>query len=260
MSQSLIKLQTPEEKELESKRSELSALSEQLAEVELQFEELKFSLLNFQRRYFQEVGRKYVELDELRAQIAEFIGKNKPYDDEARTSAKQARDQADTASKEYESFKSQDPSAADYKPPSNECKKLYRRIASIIHPDKATDDAKRELGTKLMKELNAAYKMRDMVEMENILACWQGESRVLSSDGIKAELKRINRAVAQLCGRIIKVKQEIEDQMESELHSLMITVHNADAEGRNLLSEMVVRLDRQIAETKRELNILKKNK
>ncbi len=259
MSKSLIKRQTPEEKELESKRSELTALSERLAKAELQLEDLKTSLIQFQRRYFQEVGRKYVELDKLRAQIAEAIARNKPDDTEARESAKQARDQADTSSKEYESFDKKDQPAADYEPPSDECRKLYRRVASIIHPDKTVDEASKAIRTKLMKDLNAAYKMRDMVEMENILAGWQGESSVMSRDGIKAELQRIIRAIDQVCGRIIKVKKEIEDMMESELHSLMIAVHNADVEGKNILSEIAAGIDSQIDEIKWELDTLRKS-
>jgi len=70
---SLTKRLSPKEQELQAKRTELTTLSEQLAEAELQFEELKSSLSTFQRRYFQEVGRKYIELDDLRAQIAEAV-------------------------------------------------------------------------------------------------------------------------------------------------------------------------------------------
>jgi len=52
---SLTKRQSPEELELESKRSVMSILSETIADAELQFEELKASLASFQRRYFREV-------------------------------------------------------------------------------------------------------------------------------------------------------------------------------------------------------------
>lgn len=258
LTQSLMKRQTPEEKELESKRGELTALSEQLAEAELQLEELKVSLLRFQRRYFQEVGRKYVELDDIKAQIAEAIARNKPDDAEAKVKAKQARDQANAGSKEYESFEKQDKPSSDEKPPSDECKKLYRRIAAIIHPDKATDDTKRELGTRLMKELNDAYAKRDIARMERILAEWEESPEAICGEGTGAELVRIIRAIAQVRRRIADVERAVAETIAGELHSLMIAVHNADAEGRNILSEMAKRLDRQIAKATSELDSLRK--
>jgi len=186
--QSLTKRQSPEDLELEAKRSELSALSDRLAESELQFAELKLSLASFQRRYFHEVGSKYIELDDLRAQIAETLAKKKPDEVEAEVKAKEARQQAEASSREYESFAKDSQKEADYEPPSDECKKLYRRIASIIHPDKALDDAKRELGTRLMKDLNDAYAKRDMKRMERILAEWEESPDAVSGEGTGAEL------------------------------------------------------------------------
>ena len=78
----LIKHLSPEDRELETKLLELAGLDSQLAGKELQFEELKLSLAAFQRRYFQEVGRKYIELDEVRAEIAEANASERPYNPE----------------------------------------------------------------------------------------------------------------------------------------------------------------------------------
>ena len=52
MSEELIRVGSPEEEELSAKKSELSFLSELLAEKELEFEELKLSVARFQHRYF----------------------------------------------------------------------------------------------------------------------------------------------------------------------------------------------------------------
>lgn len=256
MSQSLTKRRSPEEVELEAKRVELTTLSETLADAELQFEELKASLASFQRRYFHEVGAKYIELDDLKAQIAEALARRKPDEVEAEVKAKQARQQAEASSKEYESFANESRKEADYEPPSDECKKLYRRIASIIHPDKALDDAKRELGTRLMKDLNEAYAKRDMKRMERILAEWEESPDAVSGEGTGAELIRVIRAIAQVRRRITEVESAIEEKMSSELHSLLTAVHKADAEGRNILSELAEKLERQIGAARKELAVL----
>jgi len=250
------KRQSPEELELDAKRSELTALSESLADAELQFEELKASLASFQRRYFHEVGRKYIELDELKARIAEALARKRPNEAEAEVKAKQARQQAEASSKEYESFAKDSQKEADYEPPSDECKRLYRRIASIIHPDKALDDAKRELGTRLMKDLNEAYAKRDMKRMERILAEWEESPDAVSGEGTGAELIRVIRAIAQVRRRIAEVESATTETMSGELHSLMMAVHKADAEGRNILSELAARVERQIGAAKAELTAL----
>lgn len=84
----------------------------------------------------------------------------------------------------------------DAEAPSDECEALYRKIAMLIHPDRATDDAKRELGTRLMKDLNADYAKRDMKRIERILAEWEESPDAVSGEGTGVELIRVIRAIA----------------------------------------------------------------
>jgi len=96
MKNDLTKANMPEEAELAKKKVELDGLSQVLAEKELNIEELKLAVRRFQHRYFSEVGRKYVELDELQAQVAQLKARQDPQNHElkqqAATSKKQARD------------------------------------------------------------------------------------------------------------------------------------------------------------------------
>ena len=78
--ENLDKLITPEEAELFSKKTELEQNSAILAEMELDLEDLRLSLARFQHRYFNEIGKKYVQLDDLRAQIAEHRALHTPQD------------------------------------------------------------------------------------------------------------------------------------------------------------------------------------
>ena len=75
MKHDLMKLTTPEEEELLAKKTELESLSEVLAEKELDLEDIRLAVARFQHRYFAEIGKKYVQLDELRALIAGTAGK-----------------------------------------------------------------------------------------------------------------------------------------------------------------------------------------
>src|ERR1700675_3869392 len=80
----------PEEQELARKRDEQAALESELAERELRAANLRAELGAFERRYLHEVGLRYAELDELKAQIAERAAKNQPGADRPQQVARQA--------------------------------------------------------------------------------------------------------------------------------------------------------------------------
>ncbi len=63
MSTDLTRKQTPEERELESKRAQLAVLEAELAQHELDLATLKAELQTFEARYLREVGVLYAELD-----------------------------------------------------------------------------------------------------------------------------------------------------------------------------------------------------
>ena len=71
MNKDLTRRQTPEERELENKRAQLTILEAELAQHELDLTTLKAELTIFETRYLCEVGVLYAELDEIEAQIAE---------------------------------------------------------------------------------------------------------------------------------------------------------------------------------------------
>ena len=60
----------PEEEELNRLESEQATLEDQVANTELALETIKLETTLFQHHYYQIVGRLYVELDRLVAQIA----------------------------------------------------------------------------------------------------------------------------------------------------------------------------------------------
>ena len=76
----LFKTVTPEEQELVEKKAELERLSKNLADKELDIEEIRLAVARFQHRYFAEIGKKYVRLDDFRAQIAELRARHSPQD------------------------------------------------------------------------------------------------------------------------------------------------------------------------------------
>lgn len=96
--QSDISITRPEDRELETKRGELTALEANLAERELQLTSLRAELSSFERKYLAEVGSRYAILDELKAELAERLAAENPGDLKLQESARQARARADDAS------------------------------------------------------------------------------------------------------------------------------------------------------------------
>ena len=251
-------MNTPEEDELATKKAELERLSQLLAEKELDLEELKLTVAAFQHRYYSQVGKRYVELDELRAQIAELKSRQTPQDHELNQEAVRARTQARKAAEEYEGVDIEPQKDSLESEESEEAKRLYRKIASIIHPDKATDEKSRNLRTKLMAELNEAYARKDITKMRSLLDQWQDSPEAISGEGTAAELVRTIRAIAQIKRRISEIETEISEIMTSDINVLMAKVLDADLTGRDILAEMSVSIDTEIQDAQNELARLKR--
>src|SRR5437764_79835 len=69
------KIVTPEEEELQRKKSALADLEAQLADRELKLASCLADLAHFEQHYLETVGRRYATLDDLKAKIAEAPGR-----------------------------------------------------------------------------------------------------------------------------------------------------------------------------------------
>jgi Skp family chaperone for outer membrane proteins len=87
----------PEDQELERKRAELSRLQSLLADRELFLTALRTELSAFEQNYIRTVGKRYAELDEIEAKIAEHVARMQPENTSARNTANQARSQAEAS-------------------------------------------------------------------------------------------------------------------------------------------------------------------
>jgi hypothetical protein len=254
MKNDLTKANTPEEAELTKKKVELDGLSQVLAEKELNIEEIKLAVAQFKHRYFSEVGRKYVELDDLLAQIADLKSRQQPQNQDLKQEAVTAKNQARNTKDEYEDIDIEAPAESLKSEESEDAKKLYRRVASIIHPDMATDEESHNLRTRLMAELNEAYAKKDISKMREIFDQWQESPETVSGEGTAAELVRTIRAIAQIKRRISEIEDEVLKIMESDIYVLMEKVNDADLAGRDILLEMSVSIDRQIQDAQNILS------
>ena len=240
----------PEEKELARKRGEQTAVESELAERELRSANLRAELGAFEQQYLHFVGSRYAELDELRAGIAERIAKEQPTNARAQEAANQAREHA----KETKSTAGEKTGSAPRAFESSlEMKRLYRDVAKRIHPDLTSnrdDRAKRQL---LMAEANDAYQRGDEARLEKILAGYEWSPEQVQGEGAGAELVRVIRGISQARGRLAEIEAELQELLRSDLHQLKTRVDRAQRDGRDILKEMIDKVEDQIGQAKRLL-------
>jgi hypothetical protein len=244
------KFSTPEEQELARKRDEQNALETELADFELRSTSLRAELKAFEQRYLHFVGLRYAELDELRARIVERLSSESPNNSPARKAALDARLRADeTKSIAGEETKK----APDGFVSSPEMKRLYREVAKRVHPDLTSDVADRAKRQQLMIQANEAYERGDEAQLTRILTEYEFSPEAVQGEGAAAELVRVIRRISQARNRIEEIQAEMQELCHSDLYQLKSRLVEAEKIGRDVLKEMVDKVDAQIAEAKKRL-------
>ncbi|NTU58891.1 MAG: J domain-containing protein [Chlorobiaceae bacterium] len=140
---------------------------------------------------------------------------------------------------------------------SADAKKLYRRIASIIHPDKAKNGESNPLRTRLMSELNEAYARKDIIKMQSVLERWQESPDAVTGEGPEAEMQKFDKLIVQLKKSMSGIEQEISRIMNTDIYRLMRQVEDSDLAGRDIIQEMQAMFDVKIGEAQNRLIIKK---
>jgi hypothetical protein len=248
---------TPEERELEKKRAELTALETVLAQMELDLATIQAQLHSVERRYLNIVGTLYAELDEIEAQIAETRARLNPNNQVLRERAKHTRAEAqESAQATGNAHESKGP--IKFKP-SEEIKRLYREVAKHIHPDLTTDGKEQIMRHQLMAEANRAYERGDTERLQAILREWETSPETIKGEGPGAELVRVIRKIAQVEERLSSIENETKTLKESDLYQLWAKADEAEANDRDLLEDMAAQVKNRIADARKRLESLQGN-
>ena len=132
-------------------------------------------------------------------------------------------------------------------------KRLYREVAKRIHPDLTSDRDERTRRQLLMAEANKAYEAGDESQLNKILNAYEASPETVQGEGPGAELIRVIRRVSQVRGRIAEIEAETEELLRSDLHQLKSRLEEAERHGRDVLKEMVDKVEQQIAQAKYRL-------
>jgi len=238
----------PEEHELARKHEEQAALQMELADRELRLANLLAELSAFERRYLHFVAARYAELDEWKARSAEQFAHQRPESERAQQAASEARARAAETQSTAGQSRAEEDSGSEPRAfqSSPEMKRLYREVARRVHPDLTSDREDRAQREQLMAEANLAYERGDEARLEKILAVYESSPESVAGEGPGAELIRAIRRVSQIRSRMAEIEAELQDLLGSDLYQLKARVDEAQQSGRDLIKEMVSRVEEQI--------------
>jgi hypothetical protein len=240
----------PEEQELARKRSEMEKLEADLADRELRSANLRAEMAAFERSYLHFVGMRYAELDELKARLSERAAGDQPGNERAQQAARDARAIADETKNSVGEEAAHEPRAFKASP---ELKRLYREVAKRVHPDLTSNRDDRAKRQGLMADANQAYERGDEAQLAKILTAYECSPDAVEGEGAGPELIRAIRRVSQIRSRLAEIEAEMQELVRSELYQLKSRVDEAEKTGRDVLTEMIAKVEEQIALAKQRL-------
>jgi len=260
-------------------RAELAVLQEELGQREADLADFERHLSLFETQYRRTLSDRYALLDDLADQIERARSQIGTNGQSGRTAGSDVDEQAIRENSGW--FESggprgdgddgdgsgqsqnwawawgeREPEPAKRPVVGETAKRLFRKLARLIHPDLALNHAERERRTDLMVRANYAYEQGDEPTLQRLLDDWRRSPESVVGTRPEADLERTLRRIAQVHERIDGIGKHIEELEASAMGWLRHRVEKAAGEGWDLLSHMVKELDRQITEAQLELERL----
>jgi len=254
-----IKPLSPEEEELQRKKEEYEALADNLALLELNLSSNKADLSSFSASVNAAIGKKLVDQVLLQSRLAEAHLTLEPGNEEYKSQAQKAHDDAEEAQRDQEEFEGDPRSSstldhlesAQKVRSSGDVRRLYIKLAKLTHPDLTTDPKEKKRRTRFMQQVNAAYEKGDERLLEDLLKQWNGSPESVQGEGIAVDLVRVIRQISLARDRIEIVEKEIAE-IEESMDYLMFL--EARAQGlATYIADLAAVLDTDIARLEREL-------
>jgi hypothetical protein len=189
------------------------------------------------------VGRLHEELDELESAIS---------DAELGELAKRAH----TAGGESGKAPIDGPRASAARFTTDAVRKLFRDVAKTIHPDLATDAETRDRRHALMIEANRAYAVGDEERLRRILHAWENRPEAVPDSDPEAARLRLLRRIALADAQLETLDADLTALRQTPLWKLKLMVDQTAARGKDLVQDMVTRLQRDIMIARNRLDAI----
>jgi hypothetical protein len=248
-------MKTPEEVELDAKKSELSDLETKLVDRELDLVSETAEVRAFESVYIDRVGLIYAELDEVNSEIAAILAERSPTEPQFLRNAQEAADRARASRSEVDQSGHNAIASVER---SDDLVKLYRKAARILHPDLTTDEAEKDRRRIAMGAVNEAYEKGDFEAIQRVLEDWEVSPDSILGDGIVAELIRVIRRLSQVRMRLLEIEKSIDALRLTDIFVLFKQHEESKSRGEDLLAALVSQASRELSDAKRALKKLRK--
>ncbi len=231
---------------LEGLRARAGELETLLAERSAEVTRTRSDLDAFRIRYRQHVGLLHEQLDELELALAEAeLGELSKRIEERRQAGHEPAAPGDEPAETAPRFT------------TDAVRKLFREVAKAIHPDLAGDDDARGRRHSLMIEANRAYALGDEELLRSILEKWERSPEAVQGTDDDAMRLRLTRRIDQIEDHLGRLAGELAAMQESSLWQLKAMVDEEAAKGKDLITDMVRRLKRDILVATNRLDALR---
>jgi hypothetical protein len=239
----LVPASQPEHDDVDAVAARLAELDSVLTARAGEIARVKSELAAFRIRYRVEVGRLHEDLETLERAIAE-----------AELGELSKRVEEGSGDSAASPGAPRPGSAARFT--SDAVRKLFRDVAKTIHPDLARDDVTRDRRHALMVEANRAYALGDEERLRLILDAWYRSPEAVQGSDAEAVRARLARRIAQIEEQLNVYASDLAQMQDSPLWKLKAMVDEASARGKDLIADMVRRLERDIMAARNRLDAM----
>jgi hypothetical protein len=226
-------------------RARVADLEARLARRASELARMRADLDAFRIKYRRQVGLLHEELDRLELELAE-----------AELGVIQERVGANVSSRDDVGANLSSPGPPP-KYTTDAIRKLFRDVAKAIHPDLAEDADARDRRHALMVEANRAYALGDEEQLRLILQAWERSPESVKGTDQEAMRQRLERRIEQIDDQLARLDADCSSMQETSLWKLKAMVDDEASKGRDLITDMVRRLRRDILVATNRLDALR---
>ena len=234
MTNKISSIDTYNDNEIEDLKIELKALEIAVADNFVLQQELENTISQFEIRYHKEVG----EILESILKLKKEKLKDSPHKEEYKK-----------AEKEYEEFHGQHEELKAKKVnvlsevDKDELKKMYRKAATLCHPDKVSEEQK-ERANKLFQELNEANASNNIEKVREILNSLENNKAFSTFADTENEKEKLKAEVNRLRQTIEQIKEKITSILSSEVYQKIVSIENPDDYFKDLKGQLERELEK----------------
>jgi predicted nucleic acid-binding Zn-ribbon protein len=252
------------QEQVSSLRQRIEEVESELVEREAELVDLRVELSAFQLRYDVQVGRKYQELASIESLLGRCKKRIESYRQWGPGGPPRTGDGSGYVSVEEQyrrTWQQPSPPRPSFPPQpldaitEKEIKKLYRQLCRRFHPDLTQDPEERVWRTEMMAAVNAAYAEQSLTEL-HALAERPGRPAVAEGGTDQRRLDALRDRLQHVERRIREVEIEIHDLMHSPMMEMSLEIKLAARHGQDLLAEMTVEVEKDLARKRVELDFL----